>query len=72
MWAANLFAAREKAGFSQAQLAKRVGVSQTAISQHECGVTSPTVELQARLAYTLKTTPQKLFPHPTVTPDAFV
>lgn len=72
MWAANILAAREKAELSQAQLAKLVGITQTAVSQWEQALTAPTTEMQARVAYVLKVAPHRLFPHPNASPTAFV
>lgn len=33
--------ARQRAGFSQARLAVKIGITQQALSKHELGITSP-------------------------------
>lgn len=59
--AQNLRSARETAGLSQAELAKRVGVRQTLISQLELGQTR-TTKFIYRIAQALGTKAHKLDP----------
>jgi predicted nucleotidyltransferase/DNA-binding XRE family transcriptional regulator len=45
--------ARQRAGLTQAELARRAGTSQSAIARYESGVTSPSVRTLERLLYVL-------------------
>lgn len=51
---------REEAGLSQEKLALEAGLDRTYVSGVERGVRNPTVTVVARLAASLKTTPDKL------------
>ena len=51
---------REEAGMSQVQLAKEVGVDQSAICKMEKGLFIPTVVLVAEIAHTLGVTIDEL------------
>lgn len=51
---------RKKAGYTQAELGDRLFVNQTAISQWERGVTSPSHATLVKLAEVLDTTPSVL------------
>lgn len=48
--AETVFRAREAAGLTQAELARRMGTTQSAIAAIESGARTPTVELLDRLA----------------------
>ena len=48
--AETVFRARETAGLTQAELARRMGTTQSAIAAIESGARTPTVELLDRLA----------------------
>ena len=51
---------REKAGISQCELAKRMGVTQGAVWQWENGMSHPKIPLLKRLAETLGVTVDEL------------
>lgn len=51
---------REKAGISQGELAKAMGVTQGAVSQWENGMSHPKIPLLKRLAETLGVTVDEL------------
>lgn len=53
---------RKIAGFTQAQLAEHVGVSRQTIISIERGDYAPSVYLALRIAATLKSTVEQLFP----------
>lgn len=48
--AETVYRARESAGLTQAELARRMGTTQSAIAAIEAGARTPTVELLERLA----------------------
>lgn len=48
---------RKRSGLSQAELAQKVGVWQTQISQIESGAANPSLDLLQRIAQTLGVTP---------------
>ena len=52
---------RKSWGISQAELAERVNVNQTAISQWERGVVTPSLEKAKRLAYVFGCTIDDLY-----------
>lgn len=54
-------AARKMRGITLAELADTLGVHSSAISQWECGRTSPRPEMQVRIAQALGTQPSFLF-----------
>lgn len=54
--------ARTKAKLTQAQLAKKLGVRQSAVSQWENGTVSPEMPTRLRLAQLLHIPPSQLFP----------
>ena len=45
---------RKKAGLSQAELGKRLGVSQSMIAQYECGIRTPKIPTIRRIADALE------------------
>ncbi len=49
-------------GLTQRQLAKMVGIRAATISEWECGLTCPSVELLLRLAKVLNTLAEALYP----------
>lgn len=55
-FADNVKRLRETKGITQAELAKRVGVTQPTIAQYEMGIKIPTIVVGARLAEQLGTT----------------
>lgn len=55
-FADNVKSLRETKGITQAELAKRVGVTQPTIAQYEMGIKVPTIVVGARLAEQLGTT----------------
>lgn len=57
----NIKTYRERAGLSQAELAKRLCVNQTAISQWERGVAAPSCDKLPELARALGCSIDKLF-----------
>lgn len=59
-WGEEIQARREKYGFTQVQLAERVGVHQTTVSQWERGEVSPSPKAQARLVRELGIDPLTL------------
>lgn len=59
-YAERLKALRLKKGFSQTELAERLGVSQGLISQYENGSTSPTAELSVKIAELFGTTVERM------------
>lgn len=56
----NISMAREKAGITQYELAKRLNVTQGAVSQWESGQTKPRSDMLVRLADTLGVTVDEL------------
>lgn len=52
---------RNRLGMSQAELAERIGVNQTAVSQWERGVITPTLNKARKLAETLGCTIDELY-----------
>jgi SOS-response transcriptional repressor LexA len=69
---ANIRKARKQAGMTQAQLAKSVGVAQSAVTHWEAGDTRPNTVRLARLAGTLGTTVDDLLGTVPATPDCQV
>lgn len=63
--------ARERAGLSQAELARRAGTSQPAIARLESGAVSPTVETLERVLAAAGTTLELSFT-PAPTPDPVI
>jgi transcriptional regulator with XRE-family HTH domain len=61
-WGRNIAAARSQLGFSQAQLADRVGVSLATLTRWEQAVREPRVPDQRRLADALGVSITELFP----------
>lgn len=59
-FAENVRRLREKKRISQCELAKNVGVSQSAISQYELGIKVPTIVIGAKLAKELDVTCEDL------------
>lgn len=55
--------ARQKAGYSQARLAAKIGITQQALSKHELGITAPyhfgTIRLYEKI---LSEKAERLFP----------
>lgn len=51
---------REEKSLTQAELARRVGVTQPTIAQYEMGIKIPTIVVGARLAEQLGTTCEEL------------
>lgn len=51
---------RERAGFSQEELANRLSVTQSAVSQWEAGICTPRTKLLKNLAETLECTIDEL------------
>lgn len=47
---------RARRGITQVQLAQEVGVTQTTISQHETGLTTPSVQVLVKIAKALDVT----------------
>lgn len=65
VFCANMRNARMRLGLTQNQLAKKLTVAQSYISELEAGKKRPLVETLAELADALDTTPAKLLtPHP--------
>ncbi len=56
-----LVAARKKAGLSQGEIARRVGVSRQFYSMVENGVKNPSLEVALRIADVLGADPRDLF-----------
>jgi len=56
-----LVAARKKAGLSQGEIARRVGVSRQFYSMVENGVKNPSLEVAFRIADALGADPRELF-----------
>ena len=54
-------AARKQSGKTQKQVAKEVGVAESAYQQYEYGNVIPNVKLGNRIAKALGTTPEKLW-----------
>ena len=52
---------RSRLGMSQAELAERIGVNQTAVSQWERGIITPTLNKARKLAETLGCTIDELY-----------
>lgn len=63
-WAHSIRNARAQAGLTQADLARRTGITQQLISQYEGGLVRPTDERRIVLARALGTTVADLFPYP--------
>lgn len=63
-WAHSIRNARAEAGLTQADLARRTGITQQLISQYEGGLVRPTDERRILLARALGTTVADLFPYP--------
>ena len=59
-FAENVKRLRQKKRISQCELAKNVGVSQSAIAQYEIGLRVPTIVIGARIAKELDTTCEDL------------
>lgn len=59
-FAENLKRLREKKRISQCELAKNVGISQSAIAQYELGIKVPTIVIGAKLAKELDVTCEDL------------
>lgn len=59
-FARNIRFFREKTGISQGELARRIGVTQSAISQYENGDATPKLAIAAKLASALGTTCEAL------------
>jgi len=59
-FAENVKRLREKKRISQCELAKNVGISQSAIAQYEIGIKVPTIIIGAKLAKELDTTCEDL------------
>ena len=57
-------ALRENAGWTQAELAERVGVSEKVVSKWECGETKPSADILPALADAFGCTLDALFDHP--------
>lgn len=55
MFGERLKTAREKAGLSQDEVAKKIGVSQAAYSYYESGLKTPLLPVATRLASVLHT-----------------
>ena len=56
----NVKKAREKAGISQLELAKAVGIAQAQIAKYETGISVPNIVLGVKIAQKLGTTCEKL------------
>lgn len=74
--ASRLQLARRLAGLKKTQLATAIGVSPTAVTQYEAGVSKPSADVAARIALTLGLPigffdPGRPFPEATVTPAHF-
>ena len=61
--------ARQRAGLTQAQLASRLGVRQSAVSQWEKGRVSPELETRIKLAALLRMPLSDVLPEVTSVPD---
>lgn len=59
-FAENVKRLREEKGYTQAELARRVGVTQPTIAQYEIGIKVPTIVIGANLAEQLGTTCEEL------------
>ena len=59
-----------RAGMSQAELARRIGVSKTSVSQWIRGGMSPQAELLPKIAQELDCSIDSLFQIPRITPEA--
>lgn len=59
-FAENVKRLREEMSLTQAELARRVGVTQPTIAQYEMGIKIPTIVVGARLAEQLGTTCEDL------------
>ena len=59
-FAENVKRLREKKRISQCELAKNVGISQSAIAQYELGIKVPTIVIGAKLAKELDVTCEDL------------
>lgn len=59
-FAENVKRLRKKKGISQCELAKNVGISQSAIAQYELGIKVPTIVIGAKLAKELDVTCEDL------------
>jgi transcriptional regulator with XRE-family HTH domain len=55
-FSANLSYMRQREGMTQAELAERIGISQTILSQYELGKRNPSADVHARLAEALGVT----------------
>lgn len=60
-FASRLRQAREQAGFTQQDLAKKLGVTKNAISNYENGVSSPKWEILIKIFDVLQVTPNFLY-----------
>lgn len=56
----NVRIARKRSGLSQAEIAEKLGVTQSVIAQYELGGTVPNIKTAVRLAKLLNTTCEKL------------
>lgn len=54
--------ARQKAGLTQIQVAKKAGVTERVYQYYEAGERVPNVYTAIRIAKAVKSTPQKIFP----------
>ena len=61
-WAGNLREAREAAGLTQAQLAKRIGASQPSVARWESGDGGPSDRYKIAIGKALGWHPHDLFP----------
>lgn len=68
-WGRSVAVARHRAGLSQAELARRCGVTQQAVSKIERGRSVPADGLKARLACALGSSPGALFAWPDADAD---
>lgn len=62
LWGRNLRGAREGVGFTQAELAERIGVQQSSVARWEAGVAAPSDERKIALARLLNQEAYDLFP----------
>lgn len=56
-----LVEAREKAGFTQAQIAEKTRISENSYQRYELGLREPRAKIANRIAKVLHTTTEKLF-----------
>lgn len=56
-----LIRARTKAGLTQVEVAKKVGIQERAYQNYEAGVRIPRADVAVRIARTVQSTVEKLF-----------